>query len=55
MDQIGGKIGYYRTVRIIRKYFLSRVRTKRVPLYLYSMTEPIYSESKHATNRPNWC
>ena len=35
MDQIGGRIGYYRTVRIIREYVLSRVRTKRVPLYEY--------------------
>ena len=38
MDQIGGKIGYYRTVRIIREYVLSRVRTKRVPLYLFTYT-----------------
>ena len=36
MDQIGGKIGYHRTVRSIREYVLSRVRSKRVPVYIFT-------------------
>ena len=34
MDWIGEKFGYWRQVRLIREYVLSRVRLNRVLLYL---------------------